>query len=140
MLKRSAVIFAAAFILGISTMLPASAAVIDEPEVIPMASNYSNATAGLSISDSGTASAKGAITGILGRTTKLSCHLYLQRYQSGKWTSIEDWSGSKSAGSYVLRKSKIVTKGYRYRAKAVCRAYAGSNSEKVTRYSSAVKY
>ena len=83
---------------------------------------------------------KGSITGISGKTTKLSCHLYLQRYQNSKWSSIEDWSGSKSANSYILKKTKTVTEGYKYRTKAVFRAYAGSNSEKVTRYSSAVKY
>lgn len=137
MLKRFAVILTAVFMLSICMLVPASAAVIDDPEE---ASNYSNATAGLSISDSGTALVKGTITGISGKTTKLSYHLYLQRYQNSKWSSIEDWSGSKSVNSYILRKTKTVTEGYKYRTKAVFRAYAGSNSEKVTRYSSTVKY
>lgn len=140
MLKRFAVILTAAFMLITCMLVPASAAVIDDPEDSPMASNYSKATAYLSISDSGTALVKGSITGISGKTTKLSCHLYLQRYQNSKWSSIEDWSGSKSANSYILKKTKTVTEGYKYRTKAVFRAYAGSNSEKVTRYSSTVKY
>lgn len=140
MLKRSTVIFAAAFILGICTLMPASAAVIDDPGNSTMASNYSNATAGLSISDSGTASASGNVSGKAGHTTKISIHLYLQKYSNGRWTSVADWSGSKEGISYMLKKTKSVSKGYRYRAKAVCRAYAGSDSEKVTRYSSAVKY
>ena len=140
MLKKFTAIFAAAFILGICTMLPASAAVIDDPEDSPMASNYNTASASLSISDSGTASASGNVSGKAGRTTKISIHLYLQKYSNDKWTSVADWSGSKEATSYRLKKTKSVSKGYRYRTKAVCRAYAGSNSEKVTRYSSTVKY
>lgn len=140
MLKKFTAIFAAAFILGICTMLPASAAVIDDPEDSPMASNYNTASASLSISDSGTASASGNVSGKAGRTTKISIHLYLQKYSNDKWTSVADWSGSKEATSYRLKKTKSVSKGYRYRTKAVCRAYAGSDSEKVTRYSSAVKY
>lgn len=140
MLKRFTVILTAVFMLSICMLVPASAAVIDDPEDSPMASNYSKATAFLSISDSGTALVKGTVTGISGKTTKLSCHLYLQRYQNSKWSSVEDWSGSKSANSYILRKTKTVTEGYKYRTKAVFRAYAGSNSEKVTRYSSTVKY
>lgn len=140
MLKKFTAIFAAAFILGICTMLPASAAVIDDPEDSPMASNYNTASASLSISDSGTASASGNVSGKAGRTTKISIHLYLQKYSNDKWTSVADWSGSKEATSYRLKKTKSVSKGYRYRTKAVCRAYAGSDSEKVTRYSSTVKY
>lgn len=140
MLKRFAVILTAVLMLSICMLVPASAAVIDDPEASPMASNYNTASASLSISDSGTASVSGNVSGKAGRTTKISIHLYLQKYSNGKWTSVADWFGSKEATSYLLKKTKSVSKGYKYRTKAVCRAYAGSNSEKVTRYSSTVKY
>lgn len=140
MLRRFMLVLAVAALLATCMVIPASAAVIDDNVDDPMASNYRTATASLSISDSGTATMKGVITGIQGRTTKLSCHLYLQKYSGSKWTSIKDWSDSKEAASYALKKTKSVTKGYKYRTKAVFKAYAGSNAEKVTRYSSAVKY
>ena len=140
MLKRFAVILTAVFMLITCMLVPASAAVIDDPEDSPMASNYNTASASLSLSDSGTASASGTVSGKAGRTTKISIHLYLQKYSNGKWKSVADWSGSKEATSYQLKKTKSVSKGYKYRTKAVFRAYAGSNSEKVTRYSSTVKY
>ena len=124
-------------------MLSASISFADEdsePEISLMALNYDRAYAALSISAHGTATASGRIVGIPGKTTKVSIHLYLQKYSSGKWTSVADWTGSKAASSYTLKKTKNVAKGHEYRTKAVCTVYAGSSAEKTTKYSTAVKY
>lgn len=109
------------------------------PELEPMAENYLGATASITMSGS-TAKVHGAIEGKIGQTTKTSVHLYLQQYKSGKWVSIADWTTTVNADSASLSKSKTVIKGYKYRAKAVCAAYIGSNKENVTKYSKSVSY
>lgn len=140
MLKRSMVAITTACIMFICMLLPVSAAEADEPGFSLMAANYRKASASISISDNGTASATGKMVGTAGHTTKISIHLYLQKYSSGKWTSVADWTGSKAASSYTLKKTKNVAKGCKYRTKAVLKAYAGSSAEKTTKYSTAVKY
>ncbi len=116
------------------------AAINDNTGEEPMASNYRYAVARISISESGTATVSGTIDGYAGKTTKTSINLYLQKYTDGSWVNVEKWSKTKNSKSCSLTKTKSVSKGYKYRAKAVFRAYAGSNSEKVTRYSSTAKY
>ena len=123
-------------ILSAST---AFGAIASAPELEPMAENYLGATASIKLSGS-TVKVHGAIDGKIGKTTKTSVHLYLQQYKSGKWVSIADWTTTVNADSASLSKSKTVTKGYKYRAKAVCAAYVGSDKETVTKYSNAVSY
>lgn len=114
-------------------------AVTSVPQLEPMAENYLGAYASIKQSGS-TVTVSGVIEGKFGQTTKTSVHLYLQQYKSGKWVSIADWTTTVNADSASLSKSKTVTKGYKYRAKAVCAAYVGSDKETVTKYSNAVSY
>lgn len=109
------------------------------PDAEAYATNYLLASAGRSISG-GTAAASAKITGKVGKTTKTSVHMYLQQYKGGKWTNVADWASSGNTVSRSISKTKSVTKGYKYRTKAVCYAYAGSSSEKVTKYSKTVSY
>lgn len=132
------VIFISCFLM-ISTSAVASAAIIEEPTYGTKAVNYSSASASISFSD-GTATCPGKIRGIAGKTTKTSVHLYLQKYVNGNWINVADWTSSGNTVNRVLTKTKSVSKGYKYRSKAVCYAYIGSSSEKVTKYSSAVNY
>jgi len=117
----------------------AFATISEVPEAGVYANNYLSASASISLS-SGTATVSGKITGIAGQTTKTSVHLYLQQYKSGSWQTVKDWTSTGSTMSRSLSKSKSVTKGYKYRAKAVCQAYVGSKVEKVTKYSKTVSY
>lgn len=104
-----------------------------------MVNNYVTAIAHISINGN-TANVSGKITGVLGKTTKTSIHLYLQQYKNGSWVNIDDWTSSGNTASRSISKTRIVTKGYKYRAKAVCSAYAGNDKEIVTKYSSALNY
>ena len=104
-----------------------------------MALYYRNADAGLSIIN-GNAEADGSITGVAGTTTKTTVHLYLQQYKDGKWVDVNDWLVSNASVSTFVSKSVSVEKGYKYRSKASCYAYAGSKSEHVTKYSAEVSY
>lgn len=97
-------------------------------------------TADLRISKDGVASATGQVYGIPGTTTKTTVHLYLQRYKNGAWENVDDWLSTGETVNRSLTKSKQVTKGYMYRAKASCYAYSGAKCEHVTKYSSTVSY
>lgn len=104
-----------------------------------MAENYNIASATLSVNN-GTATVSGTLAGIRGVTTKATVHLYLQQYCNGQWTDYEDWLESNNGKDCTVHKTISVPKGYKYRAKASCYAYAGAKSEHVTKYSAEVYY
>ena len=114
-------------------------AITSAPDIQPMAANYMAASASISLSEN-TVKANGTITGKLGQTTKTSINLYLQQYRNGSWVTIDNWTSSGNTESRSLSKSKTVTKGYKYRAKAVCTDYVGSDKETVTKYSKSISY
>lgn len=121
------------------TAQAAFGAVSSTPDIELMAENYSSASASISLSGS-TAEVTGKIIGRAGKTTKTSVHLYLQQYKNGSWVNIDDWTSTGATVARQLSKTKTVTKGYKYRAKAVCMAYVGSDKETVTKYSSILNY
>ena len=114
-------------------------AVSSASDVELMAENYSTASATISISGS-SVKVESQIIGRAGKTTKTSIHLYLQQYKNGSWVNVDDWTSSGNTVARSLSKTKKVTKGYKYRARAVCAAYVGSDKETVTKYSSTVIY
>ena len=138
-LKRNLIAVCMMAVLLVITAVPAYAA-LPEDEIGLMAEYHSAASATLSISSSGVATAKGSIVGILGTTTKTTVHLYLQRYEDGEWVDVDDWILSQNTVSSTLTETKSVDKGYKYRAKASCYAYSGSDYERVIRYSSEIMY
>lgn len=115
----------------------AFAATEQSPDVEINAENYNSASAKLTISD-GKAKASATIIGLVGKTTKTTITLYLQQYKGGKWINVDSWKNS-GAVTCSITKSKSVTKGSKYRAKAVYKAYIGTNVETVTKYSSSVR-
>ena len=118
----------------------AFAAIASPPDVEINAENYRSASAQLAITD-GKAKASATIIGLVGKTTKTTITLYLQQYKDGKWVNVNtvDWKNSGTV-TCSITKSKSVSKGYKYRTKAVCKAYIGSKSETVTKYSSTVSF
>lgn len=114
-------------------------AVSDAPDVELMAENYSTVSATISISGN-SVKLESQIIGRAGKTTKTSIHLYLQQYKNGSWVNVDDWTSTGATVARQLSKTKTVTKGYKYRAKAVCAAYVGSDKETVTKYSGSISY
>ena len=114
-------------------------AVSSTPNIELMAENYSSASATISLSGN-TAEVTGKIIGRAGKTTKTSIHLYLQQYKNGSWVNVDDWTSTGATIARQLSKTKTVTKGYIYRAKAVCAAYVGSDKETVIKYSESINY
>lgn len=125
-------------LFGMSSVVSAGT-VDDGNDVGSKASNYTSASASISISG-GTAKCTGSIKGIVGKTTKTSVHLYLQKYSGSNWINVADWSSSGNTVTRSLSKSKSVTNGYKYRTKAVCKAWVGSKPETVTKISKTVSY
>lgn len=136
MIMRKAIVFAIVACIGMVCITGMASAAVNEPDVKPMATCYRSAYAKIGITDNGTATVKGSITGYAGTTTKTSVHLYLQKYKNEKWTAVADWTSTQNASSCTLSKSKSVAKG-KYRVKVVCKAYMGTKCETVTKYSSA---
>lgn len=119
--------------------VPATVAASTLPEFKIQAYNYVSVYANLSITD-GKAKASATITGKTGITDKTSMQLFLQKYANQKWVTVDSWSAIGNTTTKSLSKTKAVTKGYKYRAKVVCVAYAGNNKESVTKYSRVVSY
>ena len=138
-MKRKLLTVCMMVVLVVVTAVPAYAA-LPESGIELMAEYHSAANATLSISSSGVATAKGSIIGILGTTTKTTVHLYLQRYENGAWVDVDDWTLSQNTVSTTLTETKSVDRGYKYRAKASCYAYSGSDYERVIKYSSEISY
>ena len=139
-MKKLLVITMMISLLFTLTIMPAQAAVVPVPDVELMALYYRNAGATLSISGSGNATCTGKIEGIVGTTTSCSISLYLQKYENGGWEDVAMWTDSANAVSLTLTKPLGVDSGYKYRTKAICYAYSGSQMEYVTKYSSEIYY
>ena len=139
-MKRTIIKCLLVCLLVTMALVPVYAAIGQGNEISPMALYYRYADAGISISSSGSATVDGTIVGITGTTTKTTVHLYLQRYEDGEWVDVADWVKSNESVSTTVSKTKSVTSGYKYRAKASCYAYSGSDYERVIKYSSEVTY
>lgn len=133
-MKKVITLFLVICAITYTFLAPASAT-----EIAPMANNYSSAKASLVIVK-GEATVTGKLYGFPGTTTKATVHLYLQQYRNGTWTDYDDWLESVEATNCTVNKTVSVPKGYQYRAKASCYAYAGSKSEHVTKYSAIIEY
>ncbi len=136
-MKRTITVLLVACVLLFSSITVASASMFDA--IAPMADNYVNVYARLNIT-AGEAAVSANVNGKPGITTKVTIHLYLQQYKDGKWVDYDDWTKSANSVNFALAETISVPKGYTYRAKASCYAYAGSKSEHVIKYSSEVKY
>ena len=105
--------------------------------ISPIAEYYRLANATISLNN-GSATVGGRMEGIHGVTTKITVYLYLQQYRNGRWVDYDDWLESNEGISCTVSKTVTVPTGYKYRAKASCYAYAGSNYEHIVKYSKAV--
>lgn len=123
----------------VMTVSICSAFATTKEEIKIMSDNYASAKAVLSITN-GQATVSGKLYGLSGVTTKATVHLYLQQYRNGEWINYDDWLESNDGPNCIVSRTISVPKGYTYRAKASCYAYAGSNSEHVIKYSSEMKY
>lgn len=125
------------FALAIVTMSTSFCFSESSYSIETQANNYSYAEATLAISGN-SLQVVGRIGGKPKVTTKTSIHLYLQQYRGTNWVNISNWISTGDTVSRTLSKTCLVEKGYKYRAKAVCYAYVGSNCEKTTKYSEGV--
>ena len=137
MRRRVLLLMVVCLLLSIGSV-SAFAATEQSPGAEITAENYNSASAKLTISD-GKATASATILGVVGKTTKTTITLYLQQYKGGKWVNVDSWKNSGTVTCSITKK-KSVSKGYKYRTRAVCKAYVGSKVESITKRSSSVSY
>ena len=87
------------------------------------------------ISD-GKATVKGWVTGQTGVADRCKVVAYLQEKSGTTWKTVDTWTDESDGLRASVSKSKSVTAGKTYRAKAVVTAWSGSDSESATIYSS----
>ena len=104
--------------------------------------NLSSISAGLSISNAGTAVCTGTVTMKKNLDSRLYVHLY-KSSSSGAYTRIKTWAQSFSGtGLKSLTKTASVSSGYTYKIKVEVRIYnsAGTVVETAEKWSSNVVY
>ena len=131
-------IFAICIVISLLVSMSVASAHALWDDISPMADYYRLANATIRINN-GSATVSGRMEGIHGVTTKVTIHLYLQQYSNGRWVNYDDWLESNEGISCTVSKTVTVPTGYKYRAKASCYAYAGSNYEHIVKYSKEVQ-
>lgn len=116
---------------------------LDEPVTEDPIDEYqyaSNASADISISNSGTATFIANAKGQIGIATKITGTCTLQKYSNGSWTKVKSVSGNTNTLSLTLNGMKANLANGRYRTHAVFKVYSGNRYETVTVNSSSVYY
>ena len=121
-------------------MVPKAAALeVVEPvrqgEITPYATYIRSKTCVLSIS-AGTATVQASVGRQSGVTDHCKVVAYLQEKSGTTWKTVSTWTDESDGLRASVSKSKSVTAGKTYRAKAVVTAWSGSDSESATIYSS----
>lgn len=83
-----------------------------------------------------TASIYGMVNGQVGIVDNCKIEVFLQEKSGRSWKNIATWTDESDGLRASVSKSKSVTAGKTYRAKAVVTAWSGSDSESETIYSS----
>lgn len=118
------------FVLGIALLLsltPGYSKAIElsnANQISPMFTNIMQFRSSFDISKDGKSKSIAYISAT--NVNKVSVELHLQQYNDGRWTTIKDWSGSKSGDNYELSKEWYVTSGYSYRLVSKGYVYQGT--------------
>lgn len=106
--------------VGTAFAAETSEPISDNPIISPFLDYITSSRAVLTIS-SGTAYVSVSVVGS-SKTTSSSINANLQQYKNGSWVTIQNWKGS-GGKSWVLTKTKSVTKGYTYRVTGTLSAH-----------------
>lgn len=132
--------FMTCVLLCLMLIIPAECAFATMDEgIMPTAENYVSAKATIAVENNQIVVC-GKMYGISGKTTKVEIQLYLQQYNDGRWVSIKEWDKVGNGASCVISETSKAPKGYKYRARAICCAYAGGKGETTIKYSNEIIY
>lgn len=106
--------------------------------IVPYTMYIDDAQSRLSIS-SGKATVSSYVEG-RSDVTKVKITAKLQKYENGKWKTIETFTKSSNGTIVTISGTYSVTKGYTYRVSNIVTAYCGSASETKTITSNQVEY
>lgn len=127
-------------VLGLVLALSAVGVVHAEGDIMLCYDYVSSLSASLTI-DSGTANAVGMV--YVSPKMKTSITVRLQRENSsGKWATIETWTGSNVSGASEAGGTRALISGYNYRVYVIGRVYdsAGTVIETAYKYSPTKSY
>ena len=100
--------------------------------------------ASITVSSGGTVTGEGTAIGLEGTVTSLRFFLYIQRYESGKWKTVDNnttlVSGSEGEASIVCSDPTKIISGYDYRISYTVYAYRYNTYQSFTGNSSTVHY
>lgn len=97
-----------------------------DTQIEPRLTYISTYNVQLSISDNGTATIMGTVTGRIG-VTQTSVKVTLQKSVSGTWTNVESWEASSDSRSASVNTTYQVSRGT-YRVTMTCSANGESES------------
>ncbi len=127
-------------VLGLVLALSAVAAAHAEGDIMLCYDYVSSVNASLNI-NSGTADVLGKV--YTGKNLKTSITVRLQRENSsGKWVTIETWTGSDESGLCIAGGTRALISGYNYRVYVIGRVYddEGTLIETAYKYSPTKSY
>lgn len=126
------------FIILLSCSLTCFALATKEAEIQPYYTNVETIRTSLSISG-GNASCIAKLTGVSGKTTKVTITMTLEKKVLFWWSEQETWTQTFNSYNGTLSKNYSGANSGTYRITAEYIAYSGTNSETITDTSSEVK-
>lgn len=116
--------------------------IIEDPAdniVRPMMTHIASASCGIDIKSNGNATVDSYVLGYP-YVTNVSITAYLQQYKNGSWVTIAIYTATDNSYYVSLNEITTVEKGYKYRTRALVRAYDGSTIEAREIYSPEATY
>jgi hypothetical protein len=142
-MKRRLIVLTLCLVLVISLWTPLNtfASTSEAGSVQPYFTYISSVKNAFDISSSGNASMSSSIVTYNGTVDQVRMNNYLQRYNNGLWTTVNNWSQTTQGTSAAWSQSYYVSSGYSYRLRTYFYAYDGSTIiESTSATSSSIYY
>lgn len=108
-------------------IVPLAAATV--PSISPLMEYIAGNEAGISVDSNGLATISCKTCGYIGITTRVEITADLQRYDNGRWITINRFAAASDSHRVSLNHTHILATGYTYRVQATVTAYSGTSVE-----------
>ena len=99
------------------------------PSISPLLEYVSENNANISVDNNGVATISCKAFGHKGITTRIEITADLQRYDNGRWITINRFAAASDSHRVSLSHTHTLATGYSYRVQATVTAYSGSAAE-----------
>lgn len=130
----------AAQISNVSASETVTMALPRDPEITPCWNYISSVYSNLTNDNSGVATVYCYVNGKIGSTTRIEITADLQRYDNGRWITINRFAAASDSHRATLSHTHTLAKGYTYRFQATVTAYSGTSVESDVVTSGTVAY